>query len=244
MTRVSGAAAPTTQPIEPRDSVVTLLNDSTTIAAEFGGDPQAQLAAMVLKFANERREQARGARSLAEDQIREAQARQVDKLHDQADDLRRGAWVGAVTGIAAGAMEFASGCALAGSASNEAVSTKGLDQVRQACPDRLADAPANLANAKNAEATANAALSKKWGAGSMILGAVSQTSSRVFDSLAQDDAADATAEGHRAQAAERMLEDINDSVDDANDMEDAALDFLDQANETEAATEQAYYIRA
>jgi hypothetical protein len=48
---------------------------------------------------------------------------------------------------------------------------------------------------------------------------------------------------NRASEAERRLDEINSEGEDARDLKNSALDFLREANSTQAETEQAMYIR-
>ncbi len=57
----------------------------TQIAAEFGGDAAAQLAAMVFLFSRERSRQSAEQRDQIENQIRQFENDQVHKLHESAD---------------------------------------------------------------------------------------------------------------------------------------------------------------
>src|SRR5690606_34488107 len=75
---------------------LSLIPDQDQIAAQFGGDAAAELAAMVFLFARDRKSDAAEQRELMENRIQSAEAKQVREMYRQADDAMWGA-------IAAGA---------------------------------------------------------------------------------------------------------------------------------------------
>jgi hypothetical protein len=80
-----------------------------SIAGQLGGNPEAYLAAIVMKFANERSEAARDQRQQTEQHIANVQQQQIERLRDAADDLRAGALIGAVGGVYGGLCTFGAG---------------------------------------------------------------------------------------------------------------------------------------
>lgn len=79
------------------------------IASQLGGNPEAYMAAIVMKFANERSDAAREQRQQTEEHIAKVQGQQIKRLRDAADDLRQGATFALVGGALGGAATFASG---------------------------------------------------------------------------------------------------------------------------------------
>jgi hypothetical protein len=87
--------------------------DLASLALSLGGDPQAYLAAMLLKSGTDRRAQAAHERDLTEQAIQQLEERQVELMHDKADEIREAAWQGLACDL------MASGSKLAGVASEE-----------------------------------------------------------------------------------------------------------------------------
>jgi hypothetical protein len=102
-------------PIDPINhggsaSVLTLEHQET-IAEELGGDLDAQLAAMLLKQADERRNMTRVSRDALEKQISSLEEEQVAKLRKKAEEIRRAAVNEGWATIVGGAGTAASGVA-------------------------------------------------------------------------------------------------------------------------------------
>lgn len=198
MTRIDGNSQ------SPTHNDVSVIQSVDQLAIQLGGDPQAYLAAMVLQFAGERRNDAENARNTAETRIQQQENLQVREMRDQADMIRTSAWISGAGGVLGGVGQIGGGAAL----------LKG-----------------------------NVDLSKIYEGSGMVLNAVGDGGSGVANGAAKDDEADSIAASHRAQANLRRLDAIEDDIDSANDMEDRALDFLEQINKTKAETEQSLYIR-
>lgn len=97
MTSISSNYASNTpvynEPTQKPESVVLLSQSIDEIAADMGGDINAQLAAMVLKNARENDKETSHARMLEEREIRQENASAVSEMRDKADDMREGAWI-------------------------------------------------------------------------------------------------------------------------------------------------------
>jgi hypothetical protein len=83
----------------------------------------------------------------------------------------------------------------------------------------------------------------RWGAGAPLATAGGTLGQSYFDHDAKNDEASSVAAEHRADHQIRALDQIKDDIDDANELEDKAYDFLDQVSETRADTDQAVFIR-
>lgn len=198
-----------------------LINQSVDIiAAELGGNPEAYLAAMIVKFAGQRSDALRETRVQIEKHINDMQAEQVERMHEQADEMRNGALLSAGLGIAGGACTIGAG-------------SLGIDSADEV------DAAGNA----TAEATKMTGRAKELeGLGKVFDGSATGVGG-IYDKKAKDTEADATSSGNRAAATERQMDAVKDDLDSARELEKSALDFLDQANQTRAQTEQSVYIR-
>jgi hypothetical protein len=194
-------------------SIITLLNSSDTIAIELGGDTEAQLAAMVLTFAHDNEERADEARRLTESMIREAGEEQVQQMRDQADDLRWGGVLGGLGTSLAGAATLGGGIA-------------GLESARDGASDAVVQCTRD-----------------RWQGASGVLDGSGQFANAYYTGEAGHHEANATAAGNELAAAERRLDQIEADLDDADDLEDSALDFYEQSVETQAATNQTVVYR-
>jgi hypothetical protein len=90
MTSISNAGS---RPV-PQATETLFINQSIdSIAAELGGDPEAYLAAMVMKFANEDSKAAREHKAALEEHIAQVQGEEIQDMRDQADEMRTaGLW--------------------------------------------------------------------------------------------------------------------------------------------------------
>ncbi len=197
-------------------SSIILLNDQHQIALELGGDVEAQLAAMVLVHASENEDRADQARDATEDMIREAGDKQVSELRDQADDIRSGGFFAAAGGVLGGAAMVGSG--LHGVSKIDLTSGKAL-----------------LADVGNTQ--------KIIEGGGTIANGLGQGANAGYQGAAAHHEANATSAANDASAAERRLDEINDDIDEARDMYNDGLEFLDTVNQTQAATNQSVIYR-
>lgn len=211
MTRIDGNA---TLP-QTNDSVIQSVDQ---LAIQLGGDPQAYLAAMVLKFAGERRDDGQRMRSNTENLIQRMEHRQVQEMREQADKIRMAGVFAGAGGILGGAATMVAGNA-------------------------MGDAADAAKGGNDALAETHRATAKLFEGGGAVTKAVGDGGSGVFGGYAKDDEASSIAAANRANANIRRLDSIEDDLDSANDMENRALDFLEQINKTTAETEQSLYIR-
>jgi hypothetical protein len=103
--------SPVTSHVQAHSDTLLINQSADNIAAELGGDPEAYLAAIVIKFADERGRSARQQRDQIEQHIGKVQAEQIDRLRQQADALRDGAVFGAMLTGLGGAASMAGGVA-------------------------------------------------------------------------------------------------------------------------------------
>jgi hypothetical protein len=197
-------------------SAIILLNDKHQIALELGGDVEAQLAAMVLVYANENEERADQARDATEDMIRDAGDKQVSELRQQADDIRSGGFVAALGGVLGGAATVGSGI-------------HGVTQIDLSSSEAVLDKVGSVQKVIEGTGT--------------VVDALGQGGAAAYQGAASHHEANATAADNDAAAAERRLDEINDDIDKARDLYNDVLDFLESVNQSQAATNQSVIYR-
>ena len=104
-----------------QSSVLTSFGSQAEMAAELGGDVNAQMAAMVLKHSQESREDLETVRDLEEANITKLEREQVESMMDQADAVR-------TAGLISGGTQMASA---AFGALGSITAAKGQDEVAQ-----------------------------------------------------------------------------------------------------------------
>lgn len=103
-------------------SVSILMQTQDQLAAELGGDVNAQVAAMLLKHSQERKSALREERQAQEQLVSTMEARQVAKMRESATEIRTAAQERAIGQIANGACQIAGGCvSMGGSEIDQAV---------------------------------------------------------------------------------------------------------------------------
>jgi hypothetical protein len=125
------------------------------IASQLGGNPEAYMAAIVMKFANERSDAAREQRQQTEEHIAKVQGQQIERLRDAADELRDGALWGAAGGVVGGAVTMYSGTLNLQKENQLATKLAGLGTMVQGAGDGV-EGVCN-ANSQHDEASATAA---------------------------------------------------------------------------------------
>src|SRR3954453_9661247 len=78
--------------VESSGSAITMMETQDAMAADLGGDVNAEVAAMVLISGRDAKNVARTERSAEEDMIAAQQEQQIQKLRDQADEIRTAGW--------------------------------------------------------------------------------------------------------------------------------------------------------
>lgn len=79
----------------PHAQSALLMNSTSQIEAELGGDTDAQIAALMLVTSNEQREALREARQVEEQRLSKAEANQIQSMLQRAQDVRSaGEWQG------------------------------------------------------------------------------------------------------------------------------------------------------
>lgn len=160
-----------------------------SIAAEFGGDAAAQLAAMVFLFSRERSRDASENRNTLENAIQARQAEQVELMHDAADSRFAGAVISGFTQVVGGLVSS---------------SGKSSDKAMGAAVD---------------------------GTGKMFAAG--------FTKLADDQSADALAQGNQAGTGIRALEQVEQNATEAQDTRKRTLEFMSAIQETKAEADKA-----
>jgi hypothetical protein len=185
--------------------------------AEFGGDPNATLAVLMLAHARDVRDGARDTRAAEERNLEAQEDRQVQAMHEQADDTRWAGWVGGATEIGAGVLQTYAGSMTMTGATNP----------------------------KTGEITAevNGSVLKVNGYGELVKGA-GNVGSSLLKAEGEDADADGTAAGHRAQASIRRLDDIKETEKDARELARTAIDFYrDQTRSKTDADHATLFLR-
>lgn len=90
-------------------STLAMWQSESALAAELGGDVNAQVAAMMLKHGHDKRANVRQVRHSEEDNLRAHEERQVSKLREQADHVLAAAKRAAYGKIASGGLQIAGG---------------------------------------------------------------------------------------------------------------------------------------
>lgn len=119
-----------------------MLPSQESLAAEFGGDAAAELAAMVFLFSRERSKDAAQDRDALENTIQAHEAKQVEALHDAADSRF---W----SGVVAGGTQILSGIATAAGSPKVGQALSGTGTIASSYLSKEADL-------ESAEATAQA----------------------------------------------------------------------------------------
>jgi hypothetical protein len=193
------------------ESVVLLNQSIDDIAADMGGDINAQLAAMVLKNARDNDKETSHARMLEEREIRQENASAVSEMRDKADDMRAGAWISGGLQAIGGGLSMLSTFA--------EIDAKGFE----AKEDTLAqlDASSTAAWLQGGSSGAQAA--------SGIVQGGYQAAAVAYD-------ASITQATHQAEESERRLDTIAEHREDSKDAFNAAMDFLREVNKIEHDT--------
>jgi len=202
-----------TQGIQDRTQTFLTPDD---IATRFGGDPNAEIAALMLGHARDVREGARQARAAEEKNIEAQENQQVEEMRNQAEDIRRAGYVEGVTEIGTGVLDV-----FAGETTMNGATTMHGKLTPQVEGDVLV----------------------MKGSSDVLKGAGTMGAA-WFKGESQIDDANGTAASHHAQAAIRRLDDIKDVEKDARDLARNAIDFYrDQVHTQADADHAAVFLR-
>jgi hypothetical protein len=188
-----------------------VLLSSDDLTAEFSGDVNGSVAAMMLLHARDTRELAGQARSAEETNLAAQENEQVAKMREKADDLRAaGEWEG-ITTMIGGGLGVASGfVTMTGSTFKSG---------------ELKPGPRGLSDGLSGTGT--------------ILGGIGKLGAADLHSDGDLADADATAAANRAEQSKRRLEDIKDMESDARDLARSAVDFYRDVSQTKADGDRA-----
>ncbi|MCU0694438.1 MAG: hypothetical protein MUF54_23895 [Polyangiaceae bacterium] len=189
-------------------------SNAEDIARELGGDINAQVAAMMLVHARENQHAAREARDVQEKAIAAEEHAQIAAMRDQADRIREQADAQQTGAWMSGLAGMA-----AGAVTFYGAQFAGSDAT-QAAFTRCEGVSTGVASAGK------------------LAGGIYEAKATIARGGATDAETDATAAGHRKQAAERQLDDIKDDARDARDMKRTVLDFLRDMNQSRADAER------
>jgi len=191
------------------------LVDEGNIAAELGGDVDAQLAALLLTSAHDSREAARVERDQEEAQLGEAEQHQVELMLKQADSIRAAGRARGYGMIASGALTVEGG-----------LTALAVD-LHQPGTKVGAEFESSLA-----------------GGGKLVEG-VFDLGATGFEAAEATQRAQATAMGNQAEESTRRLDELSAQIADARDLARTALEFLRNVKQAETQSDQAsLYLRA
>lgn len=203
------------------DATQTTLNRTSLltpddIEARFGGDANAEIAALMLGHARDVREGARESRAAEERNIEAQENLQVEEMRNQASDIRRAGTIEGVTEIGTGALDLWAG-----------TTTMTGDTFSDGKLKPEVDGKVLLAKGSSEIVKGTGTMGAAW-----------------FKGESQTDDANGTAAGHHAQAAIRRLDDIKDVEKDARDLARTAIDFYrDQVHAQAEADHAALFLR-
>lgn len=194
----------------------SMLLTADDIATQFAGDPNAEIAALMLGHARDVRDGARQARAADERTIEAQENEQIVQMRNQAEDIRRAGEVEGLTEIGTGVLDvFAGEATMTGTTTTDGKLTNDVEGgvlVMKGSTEILK--------------------------GTGTMGAAS------YKADSQIDDANGTAANHRAQAAIRRLDDIKDVEKDARDLARTAIDFYrDQVHSQADADHAALFLR-
>jgi hypothetical protein len=190
---------------------ILLFTSPEQIAAEFGGDVNASVAAMMLLHAKQLRESVQTACSIEEERLRIQEERQVHAMHEQADRIRSAGMNEGLGLIASGGFQIASGV----------VGIAGA---------RLQDGQLSP------RAAGSQAILQGSGSASRGVGEMFASEDNWAASIAN---ADATKAENSAEATKRRLDELKEEMAQARDLTKTAIDFLRDQTRTKASTDDA-----
>jgi len=185
--------------------------DFGEIAGEFGGDVNSRVAAMMLHHARDVRESAQTARAAEEENLRRQEDAQIRSMHEQADRIRSAGIASGTALIAGGAFQFAGGMV-------------ALNGPTLASGDL---AP----TAKGTQVALDGVGQAAQGTGKLVA-SHEERAGKIADS-------DSTAAGHRADAAKRRLDDLDEEAANARELARTAIDFLRDQTRTKGSADSA-----
>jgi hypothetical protein len=165
-----------------------LLVDADQIAAEFGGDVSARVAAMLIEHSHERREAVREMRRAEEEHLQAMEEQQVAQMREQAAHIREAAESRAIGGLVAGACRIAGGVCMM---------TADSEYAGRARSEMLGGGGSALESAMGLSAAADDHAAGQADADATAAGNRAEASERRLEDL-RDSAADARELGSKA----------------------------------------------
>ncbi len=209
------------------------LGSGAELAAEFSGDPHAQIAAMLLKHAHDRRALSKQMRETEERSLRETEKKEVDLMKQAAQKEYGAALWRAGAQMATGAAQVAGSVTMLTSKEE----AKGLSEGTAEATRKAAEEAAKKAN----EALAHTMAVVTGGA--QVVGAAFEVGGAVNSLKAGELRADAMEASSKARQIARRMEDLRADEGAATDLADKALDHLEKAKEAEAQAYRAALVR-
>jgi hypothetical protein len=220
-------------------SSMMIWQSEAALAAELGGDVNAQVAAMMLKHGHDKRANAREMRHSEEDRLRSFEGQQVAKLREQAKHVLEAATRAAYGKIASGGLQVAAGAVTIGSAGASA----RADAAGKAANDATEKAAKEAAN--RAQEIAQTSADRANGLAMAFRGAGTGAEGGTELWAASANAAGKRAEiasteaSHRGAETKRRMDDLRDEEQGASEIIKRTFDFLKEAGEAKAGIERA-----
>ena len=200
--------------VDSSDMTTALLQSQRAITTQFGGDCQAQAAAMMISHSREASEQVRTVQQHVQNHLVEHRRQKLQAMRDQAQEQFMASCAAAFGQAASGALTIAGGVSMAGASSDTAAS-------------------ALSANATNAAYSGSAALCN----------AVGQGVSAILQRHAAVSGISVTRHTDAAASCEQRLQDLRDEKAQERQLERTALDFLQESQRIRDRGDQALVAR-
>lgn len=209
-----------TEAIRGGGALPMIQSNIDTVSAEFGGDVNAQVAAMMMMSAHDKREQVQASRRSEDRYLCAMQDQQVASMREQAEHIRSAGQKEGIANIIAGGLQIAGAAWSAYGAVNAAPS-------------------ADVKTGASTENTALEMLRASLPGMAAVTGGVGTLMAAGEKAEAAGCEADATEAGNHASASERRLDTLRDEEKDAQDMQRTAIDFLRDINQSKAGGDRA-----
>ena len=200
--------------VDSSDMTTALLQSQRAITTQFGGDCQAQAAAMMISHSREASEQVRTVQQHVQNHLVEHRRQKLQAMRDQAQEQFMASCAAAFGQAASGVLTIAGGVSMAGASSDTAAS-------------------ALSANATNAAYSGSAALCNAAGQGV----------SAILQRHAAVSGISVTRHTDAAASCEQRLQDLRDEKAQERQLERTALDFLQESQRIRDRGDQALVAR-
>ncbi len=194
-----------------------------TARAHLCDDAISEIAALLAESCSQDRKSGRILRDAQERAIESQTRQRITMMHEKADAIRTGAIIAGVTGMAAGLVQVAGGCA-------------SMSQANQIQTNNMSDKVA----ACNREHESLSGAYNQLGSGvSICLQSSGSLANGIYQARAEDCDADASSHEASAGYAQRAAERHSDDMRAAKDLMNKATEFLKEVRASQNATLQA-----